>query len=182
MFSIWFHYSANNAFRENKCDLTQKFIFCAIYICFFAHILNSSAPNSVLLTSGPFVVWLHLHVPHICFSPRDCWCGEMQRTRRQTLSHACQPPYPPVCHVNDFKCCRFASLSWRPKGHLLLPRCAAAPKGCSPRKSAELFKIDEWNRNCALDILLSSSWFLLVSDVMYWPPSLLDWLLLQHFD
>lgn len=90
IFLIEFHYSANNAFCSNALWPHLKFIICTVNI-FFAYILNSFAPNSVLPTSGPSSVLPHLHVPHICFSLGVCWRGVMHRTWRQTLSHACQP-------------------------------------------------------------------------------------------
>lgn len=135
IFLIEFHYFANNAFHSSAF-VTSSEIHYPRSKHFFAYILNSFAPNSVMPTSGPFSVLLHLHAPRICFSLRDCWLGIMQCTWRQTLTRLLASPYPSICHVNSFKCWHFGSLSWRLKCHVLLAPRSASLQWCRTSRTS----------------------------------------------
>lgn len=130
---IEFHYSANNAFHSNALWPHLKFIICPVNISLLHTYETLLHQTACCLPRAPLHVLLNLHLPHICFSRRECWRGVMQRTCRQTPSPACQPlpfvSHPSVCHVNGFKCRHFASLSWRPKCHVLV----LPPLRCRPR-------------------------------------------------
>lgn len=112
------------------------------------------------------------------------WGNAAHGDRR--LARLPAPPYPSVCHVNDFKCRRFASLSQRVKCHAVPLWCCRPRAMWHQKVCLIIYDISELNNNCALDFLF---FFFLLSNAVIlsgqWcniSASLPLSLLLQQFD